>query len=138
MHAYMISSAAQATIPFLAPPAFDLPLAPRYVAPAYIQTPGLVPNMGAHWVDVLSDEFQPGGVFTKTFIYGSYNGNLTFMEPMFTEAYLRRRRVETTPIRQPQAFQRAGYYPASYTIGYEESPQTFRISLDNLAYRTAQ
>lgn len=138
MHFYMLSSAQQAAIPFLAPPAFDVPLAPQYVAPAYVQTPGLVPNMGAHWVDVLSSEFQPGGTFTKTFIYGSYNGQLTFLEPMITLAYLQQHGTETTPIRQPQAFQRAGYYPTSYTVSYDHSPQQYQISLDNLQYHPAQ
>jgi hypothetical protein len=138
VHFYMISSAQQATIPFLAPPTFDVPLAPKYVAPAYVQTPGLVPNMGAHWVDVLSSEFQPGGTFTKTFIYGSYNGELAFLEPMITLAYLQQHGTETTPIRQPEAFQRTGYYPTSYTISYDTSPKQYVISLDNLQYHTAQ
>ena len=138
VHFYMISSAVQATIPFLAPPALDAPLAPQYVAPAYIETPGLVPNMGAHWVDVLSSEFQPGGKFTKTFIYGSYSGKLTFLEPMITLAYLKQHGTETTPIRQPQAFQQAGYYPTSYTISYDNSPKDYLISLDNLQYHPAQ
>ncbi|ALW86450.1 hypothetical protein AUC43_15970 [Hymenobacter sedentarius] len=137
LHFYMIPSSVQATIPFLAPPAMDVALAPKYVAPAYILTPGLVPNMGAHLVDVLSAEFQPGGVFTKTFIYGSYKGNLIFLEPMFTLAYLSEQKTETTPIRQPSAFQRAGYYPTSYTISYDDSPKQYHISLDNLTYHRA-
>jgi len=138
VHFYLISSTLQAAIPFLAPPALDVPLAPQYVAPAYVQTPGLVPNMGAHWVDVLSAEFQPGGMFTKTFIYGSYNGNLAFLEPMITLDYLTQHGNETTPIRQPQAFQRAGYYPTSYTVSYNKSPQQYQISLNNLQYHPAQ
>lgn len=138
VHFYMISSAFQATIPFLAPPALDTPLAPQYIAPAYIETPGLVPNMGAHWVDVLSSEFQPSGMFTKTFIYGTYSGKLAFLEPMVTLAYLQQHGTETMPIRQPQAFQQAGYYPTSYTVSYDNTPKQYVISLDNLQYHSAQ
>ena len=138
LHFYMITSAFQATIPFLAPPAFDTAPAPAYMPTAYFMGPGLVPNMGAHAVDLTSPEFQPGGSFTKTFIYGSYNGNITFLEPMFTLAYLNNQLDETFPIRQPQAFQRAGYYPTSYTISYDRTPQHYRISLDNLTYHPAQ
>ncbi|GEO05629.1 hypothetical protein AAE02nite_32930 [Adhaeribacter aerolatus] len=138
MHFYMITEALQATIPFLAPPAFDLAPATKYLPAGYVLGPGLVPNMGAHWVDVLSAEFN-GGKFTKTFIYGSYNGNVTFLEPMFTLAYLQNLAAlgTSTPIRQPAAYQRAGYYPTSYTISYDSSPKSYRISLNNLVYRPA-
>jgi hypothetical protein len=137
LHFYFITAALQATIPFLAPPAFDLAPAPGYLPAAYFMGPGLVPNMGAHAVDLLAPEYQPGGTFTHTFIYGSYRGNLTFLEPMFTLAYLSRQLNETFPIRQPRAFQRAGYYPTSYTISYEESPKHYRIALNNLTYHSA-
>ncbi|MEO6537315.1 MAG: hypothetical protein ABIT07_02620 [Ferruginibacter sp.] len=140
-HFYMITKEYQATIPFLAPPAFNLAPLAKYMPPAYIQTPGLVPNMGAHWVDVLSSEFQPQGSFTKTFIFGSYNGQVTFYEPMFTKNYLQFLSdgvsTTTTPVRQPQAFQRAGYYPTSYSIGYDTNPKEFTLSLNNLTYHAA-
>ena len=137
LHFYFITPAFQASIPPLAPPAFDISPALVYLPAAYFMGPGLVPGMGAHSVDVLSAEFQPGGTFSHTFIYGSYRGNITFLEPMFTLAYLGRQRTETFPIRQPQAFQRAGYYPTSYTIGYDAKAQHYRISLDNLTYHSA-
>ena len=146
LHFYMITSAFQATIPFLAPPAFDAPVPSQYFPSSppskYFMTPGLVPNMGAHLVDLLSPEFQPGGTFTKTFIYGSYQGNITFLEPMFTLEYLRAlatgaQTIETAAIPQPAAFQRAGYYPTSYTISYDNTPKQYTISLNNLLYHPA-
>jgi hypothetical protein len=99
-----------------------------------------VPEMGAHIVDLMAPEYN-GGTFTKTFIYGSYLGNLTFLEPMFTVEYLKSLIGTTssaTPIRQPEAFQKAGYYPTSYTISYDKSPKEFRISFNNLTYHPAQ
>ena len=139
LHLYMISSAYQATIPFLAPPASDVALPGIYKAPAYVQVPGLVPNMGAHLVDVQSPEFN-GGTFTKTFIYGSYSGKLIFIEPMFTVSYLNSlvgANATAIPIRQPSAFQKAGYYPTSYTISYDKRSKDFTISFNNLTYRPA-
>ncbi|MDO7850985.1 DUF5602 domain-containing protein [Hymenobacter convexus] len=137
MHFYMISEAYQAAIPFLAPPAFDVAPAAQYIPPFYVQGPGLVPNMGAHWLDVLSPELH-GATFTKTFIYGTYNGHVAFLETMFTRDYLSARLTETTPIRPAAAVEQAGYYPASYTISYSASPQQYKISLDGLQYRAAQ
>ncbi|OGX87850.1 DUF5602 domain-containing protein [Hymenobacter glacialis] len=138
VHFYMISSAFQATIPFLAPPAFDTQPAAKYLPADYLMGPGLVPNMGAHAVDLRSDEFQPDGVFTKTFIYGSYQGRLTFLEPMFTLKYLEEMKSETIEIRQPQAFARAGYYPTTYTISYTSSPKEYHISLNKFIYHEAE
>ncbi|MFC7669179.1 hypothetical protein ACFQT0_18845 [Hymenobacter humi] len=142
LHFYMVTPAEQATVPFLAPvvngkPVFDLFPAPGYLPEKYQMGPGLVPNMGAHSVDMLAPEYT-GGVFTRTFIYGSYQGHITFLEPMFTLAYLQTLGSETIPIRQPQFVGRAGYYPTSYTISYDNSPKEYRISLNNLTYRTAQ
>jgi hypothetical protein len=137
LHFYMISQAVQASIPFLAPPASDIAPEDKYLPFAYFMGPGLVPNMGAHSIDLLAPEFN-GGTFTRTFLYGSYLGDITFLEPMFTLAYLKSLGSETIPIRQPSAFERTGYYPTSYTISYDKSPKEYRISLDNLTYHSAQ
>jgi hypothetical protein len=92
--------------------------------------------MGVHWLDVLAPEFN-GGTFAKSFVIGSYNGRVNFYEPMFSFAYLNSKPNDTMPIRQPQAYQMAGYYPTSYTISYDKSPKEFTISLNNLVYRPA-
>ena len=42
--------------------------------------------MGWHWIDPLSPEFT-GQPFSKTYIYGYYGGELSFVEPMITLAY---------------------------------------------------
>jgi hypothetical protein len=53
----------------------------------YVPIPGSVLQMGKHWVDPTSDEFTGKG-FTHTFLFGSYNGPITFYEPMITFEYL--------------------------------------------------
>lgn len=136
-HFYTISEAVKRQIPFLSPPAFDTPPDPKYIPATYFQTPGLVPAMGSHWIDGLTPEFN-GDIFTRTFIYGSYQAKVIFLEPMLTLAYLTKKQKETIPLQQPQAVQRSGYYPTSYTISYNATTKQYRISLDNLNYRKAQ
>jgi hypothetical protein len=101
----------------------------KYIPDNYLQIPGGVPQMGAHWADLLSPEFS-GSPFTKTFIWGTYDGKVIFWEPMITRAYLLQHPDEFVPVRQPQAFQVDGYYATGYKINYSESPKEFTVSLD--------
>lgn len=110
--------------------------APIYAPPAYIKTPGGIPQMGAHWVDVLSPEFQ-GGIFTKTFIWGSYDGEFIFWEPMVTRAYLQSQPNDEVLLRLPSAYQREGWYATKYKVAYSSTPGTYTIALSGLVYRPA-
>jgi hypothetical protein len=109
----------------------------EFVPADYIAAPGgEEAGMGSHWVDPGFPEFH-GGTFTRSFIYGFYDGKMNFLEPMFTVAYLKTHPNETVEIKQPQAFQKAGYYPKTYSIRYNAETKTFRISLDGLSYQSA-
>ena len=113
----------------------------QYVPPLHMQLPGLVPQMGAHWVDVTSPELQPppnNQIFTKTFIWGSYAGEFIFWEPMITRDYLLSMPDEIIPIPQPQAYQKDGWYAMDYKISYTTHPETYTIALVNLEYKHAQ
>ena len=83
-HFYTVSEAAQMAI---------LPTDPQYAvkldkmpAELYrpagnIKLPGGVPMMGAHWADPTSPELLPppnNKTFTRTFLYGSYDGHFIF------------------------------------------------------------
>ena len=107
-----------------------------YVPMAYLHTPGGVPQMGAHWVDTMSPEFA-GSQFTKTFIWGSYNGEFIFWEPMVTLDYLKTKPYDVVPLRQPQAFQRNGWYPTKYKVYYSASEDEYTVAITNLKYHTA-
>jgi hypothetical protein len=109
-----------------------------YWPPYYFHTPGGVPEMGAHWIDLLSPEISGGQVFTKTFIYGSYDGRFIFYEPMITLDYLLAQPDETNEIRQPEAFQEDGYYPTEYRISYTTNPRQYIISLTGLEFHQGQ
>lgn len=119
------------------PALYDNVPAEKYQPPMYFKIPGGVPQMGAHWINVLSPEFN-GGEFGHTFIYGSYDGAFIFYEPMFTLDYLLSLPNETVAIRQPEAFQKAGYYPLGYRTAYSQNLDEYCIGLTGLIYRTAE
>ncbi len=134
VHFYTIPNALRLTIPQLLPPAMDRAVASEFVPPMYLQIPGMIPEMGSHWVDLLAPEFN-GDMFTKTFIWGSYKGKFIFWEPMVTLDYLLSHPDETTDIRQPQHYQKEGLYPQSYQVSWSEYRKEYSISLTNMVYR---
>lgn len=108
-----------------------------YVPAGYLQTPGGVPQMGAHWVDLMSPEFNDG-VFTKTFIWGSYDGEFTYWEPMVTLDYLLKKPNDLIPLRQPKAYQRDGWYPTKYKISYSSISEEYTIALTSLEFKKGE
>jgi hypothetical protein len=134
VHFYIIDSVARNAIT-----AVDEDLERAHKAPEhshmpadYVLPPGTeVPKMGAHAIDPSSDEFNQKP-FTHTFIYGFYDGNIVFMEPMMTLDFLKSRPNVSTPVKQPQAYQPGFAYPASYGTHYDAAAQQFQITLDDL------
>src|SRR4051812_9122435 len=93
-----------------------------------------VPMMGLHWLDVRSPELQEltghpenAKPFTKTFIYGSWDGQFIFDEPMITREYLMAKhdatdsavRDEVIPVPTAARYSPAGFYPSAYRISYD-------------------
>lgn len=109
----------------------------QYVPDNYWQMPGVVPGMGSHWADMLAPELNPssGVTFTHTFILGSYEGWWTFWEPMVTLEFLQSKPKVEVSVRQPQAWQRDGWYPAGYKIEWSEKPDQVSIVLTGLTWR---
>jgi hypothetical protein len=136
-HFYTITSEERMQIGPAGAPGFDVLPASQYVPPAYVRIPGGVPQMGTHWADVLAPEFN-GGVFTKTFILGSWDGSFIFYEPMITRAYLLSNPDVVTPVRQPSAFEKSGWYPTEYRVSYTTRPNQYTVSLSSLAYHEGQ
>jgi len=133
MHFYMISPEERMQIGADDPKSEIFPPASQ-IPEGYIATPGSVPQMGKHWADPASEEYQ-GQEFTKTFIYGSYNGAFTFYEPMITLAYLQSEPNATMAIKQPSEFAKSGFYPMQYQIKYDAAAEEYLIVLDQLTSR---
>ena len=109
----------------LAPPAEFMPT-------GYILPPGTeVPDMGAHAIDPNADEFTKKS-FTKTFIYGFYDGKMIFIEPMITKAYLETKPTVHVSVAVPKKYSRPGWYPTQYGIRYDDVHREYEITLENL------
>lgn len=154
-HFYTISLAERNAIvpsdPNFAARANNLP-AGGYVPPFYMvlgpsAAMAAVPMMGVHWFDVRSPEVQnvlhnPAGYeqFTKTFIYGSWNGQFTFYEPMVTRAYLLSLSSQPanviTPISVPQLYPKSGLYPTAYRVTYDAQAKEYLVALTGLTPRS--
>jgi hypothetical protein len=134
-HFYMMTPAAVAAIPPYEVDSLKFKNwpAPAYFPPAYFNPGGGVPQMGAHWVDATSGEFNGLG-FTQTFIYGSYDGKVTFYEPMITLEFLKNTGNFERGIPQPAKFQKSGYYPTKLKVVKHDG--LTEIILDAFVYRT--
>ena len=109
--------------------------APEFVPAGYIApAPVAIPQMGVHWIDPKSPEFN-GKAFTQTFIYGSWNGKLIFAEPMITKALIESRQTVTTPIGSAAQASQPGRYPTSYTIRWNERAAQYEVALTGLVTR---
>ena len=95
-------------------------------------------RMGNHLVDSRDPELaDPSLGFSRTFIYGTYDGGLIFLEPMVSHAYLSSRPQECTALRTPRAVTTAGWYPTRYCVRHDPAEGAHRVTLEGLAYRTA-
>lgn len=112
---------------------------PRYVAADHVNVKAAVSMMGNHLIDVRTPEFgKPPKDFTHTWIYGAYDGHITFYEPMITHAFLLDRPDVCAPIRQPEAWERSGRYPTEYCMRYDAGSEATRVSLEGLILRGAE
>ena len=140
MHFYTVATATQAAIlpsdPQWATKAGNLP-GTAFVPTGYVSPPApiaasAIPQMGVHWTDTKSPELN-GQTFTNTFIYGSWDGQFIFLEPMITKAYLDSHPVNATrTIPQPTQWAKPGSYPTTYIVNYDATAKEFRITLGGL------
>jgi hypothetical protein len=115
------------------------PVPSKYVAPGDINVDAAVGAMGNHLIDSTSREFaKPPRKFTYTWIAGAYDGRITFYEPMISYEFFMTRPSMCSAIKQPTAWQIAGYYPTRYCIRYHPRADKYTISLEGLEYREAE
>ncbi|HSJ65216.1 MAG TPA: hypothetical protein VK922_15095 [Gemmatimonadaceae bacterium] len=125
------------------PPFYAMAAPPGAPAPA-------VPLMGVHWIDVRSPELQKmfgkpeaWRPFTTTFIYGSWEGQFHFLEPMITRSYILSKKRETQPEKRNEVIEVPdapevgvpGYYPTAYRIAWDDEAGLYRIALARLKRR---
>jgi hypothetical protein len=143
VHFYMMSAAERDAITPTSPTfATEAAVTPdASVVPAgYVPTPDILERMGIHWVDPSSPEFTPAG-FSRTFIYGYWNGRMNFLEPMLTKDFIESVKAMpgqsvSFPIPQPAVYEKAGHYPTVYGVRYDADAQAYDIVLEGLMLRT--
>lgn len=111
------------------------PVPTQYLPPGHINVGAVVPRMGNHLLDSQSPELKDSLPFTRTFIYGAYEGELIFWEPMITLDMLKRIRHSCWAISQPEGFRKAGYYPTQYCVS-EDQRGGRTVSLEGFRYAT--
>jgi hypothetical protein len=133
-HFYTISQAERAAIlpsdPRYEAKSANEPAA-EYVPAGYIRFPGAVPLMGAHWGDPQAPELN-GEPFTETFLYGTWDGRLTFAEPMVTKEFIEATADFRRPIAVPARYDRAGWYPTEYRVYRDAASGEYRVALASL------
>ena len=103
--------------------------------PAAYFSAGLVPQMGVHWIDPTSSEFN-GAPFTQTFIWGSFDNKVTFLEPMITKQFIADTHDFETEIKQPAKYDQPGkYYPTKQGFAHDHEKGEYRIFLRGFVAR---
>ena len=97
------------------------------------------PYVGQYLINVAGGEFQPGGMFNYSFLYGAQDGRLSFLEPMIALSVFENLRAAGNqepvclPIPGlPQRFPKPGYYPTQYCVQWlphGRSQNTFAMFL---------
>lgn len=111
------------------------PPPPGVMPEGYIIAPGSEEKfMGVHWASLSWPEFH-GKAFTQSFVYGSYNGKLAFIEPMFTLAMLKEKPQLILDIPQPKTYPSGKYFPTKYRISYDDTRKEYSVALEGFVKR---
>ncbi|HUF10996.1 MAG TPA: hypothetical protein VMO47_16870 [Rhodothermales bacterium] len=110
------------------------PVPVNYKHPDFQDVEAVVPAMGNHLIDVTGPEFQ-GEPFTRSWIYGNYDGRITFYEEMLTMDYLKSKPGICNPIKRTEAVAVTGFYPTLSCVGYDEGSDTYTVSMEGFEYR---
>ena len=113
----------------------------RYLPDDYQDLDAVEPAMGNHLIDPTGPEFN-GERFTHTFIYGTWDDETTFYEPMITYEWLTglgdgSRASGCHEMKLPQAWQQSGWYPTQYCIRHLDNRDETAVSLEGFTYRHA-
>jgi hypothetical protein len=96
----------------------------------------VAPAMGGHYSDPTDPVFnkQP---FTRTWIFGGYDGKIIFYENMVTRAFLLSDPDTCDPIKSPAAVAQSGFYPTVSCVRHDPSTGERTGSLKQFVLREA-
>jgi hypothetical protein len=113
------------------------PVPAQYLHPDFKDVDAVAPAMGNHLIDVGGHEFH-GHDFTRSWIYGIYDGRVTFWEQMISLKYLQSGPSDCSPIKTPAAVATSGYYPTRECVRYDATTNAYSVSLEEFTYREAR
>jgi hypothetical protein len=115
-----------------------MPVPERYMPPAYIEVGAAAGEEGNHLLLSTAPELgDPPAEFTQTFIFGSFDGNIIFYEPMIAASVFTTGLDECYEIAQPAAWAVAGPYPTRYCMRYLPDEEAYAVSLESFVRRDA-
>jgi len=115
-----------------------VPVPDEYMPPAYIEVGAAAGEEGNHLLLSTAPELgDPPAEFTQTFIFGSYDGQIIFYEPMIAAALFTPDLDECHDIAQPAAWEVAGAYPTRYCLRYVPNENAYKVSLESFVRRHA-
>lgn len=112
------------------------PVPANYAHPDFQNVEAAVPAMGNHLIDVTAHEFHDSP-FDRSWIYGSYDGRITFYEEMVANDYLAGRPDTCYDIKLPEAYEKAGYYPTRSCYNFDPDTGTQAVTIEGFVYREA-
>ena len=112
------------------------PLPPNYRHPDFQDVGAAAPAMGNHLIDPTAPEFH-GEAFTRTWIYGKYDGRVIFYEEMLTLEYILSRPNECSSIKSPEAVALSGYYPTESCVRHNAQTDEYTVSVEEFVLREA-
>lgn len=93
-----------------------------------------IPAMGEHWVDVTDPVFA-GKPFEAVLIYGAWDGEVIFVEPMVTRDLLVSRRDFGGELGQPDRVAEAVSLPNAWSVSFDAASGAHVVSIDALVPR---
>lgn len=113
-----------------------IPLPTNYIHPDFQDVDAVAPAMGNHLIDVTGPEFN-GGKWERNFIFGTYDGRVTFYEEMLTLEYLNSEPDKCYDIKSPEAVGLSGFYPTQSCVRYDAATGERTVSMEQFVYREA-
>jgi hypothetical protein len=110
------------------------PIPANYFHPDYKDVDAVAPAMGSHLVDTTGPEFS-GTPFTRTWIYGVYDGRITFYEEMVALEYMLSKPNVCSKFKTADAVEQTGYYPTESCVRYDAASDTYNVTLEKFVLR---
>jgi hypothetical protein len=112
------------------------PLPANYMNPDFQDVDAVVPAMGNHLIDVTGPEFN-GEEWKRSWIFGVYDGQVTFYEEMLTRAFMLSEPNQCHPIKSPPAVGQSGFYPTESCVRHDAETGDYTVSMEGFEFREA-